>query len=187
MATDIAANSDSTFMNSHGVSWPDFTIADSPSTMWVCGEIGYAQITSGRHRATASATARDPSVCLSMGGLQVICRRRGRDVAIGDTGGEAAADRALDRRQRDDPGERGERAEQRRVRHRPSHVLARELARRDASDPVASLTVRKLLELARGVDQQVTVVAQPAEEVDLMQQRRVLHDQAVGTHDRLAR
>jgi hypothetical protein len=29
--------------------------------MCVCGEIGYAQMTSGRHSATASATAREPS------------------------------------------------------------------------------------------------------------------------------
>jgi hypothetical protein len=34
--------------------------------MCVCGVIGYAQITSGRLSATASATARDPSICLSM-------------------------------------------------------------------------------------------------------------------------
>jgi hypothetical protein len=40
MATDIAANSDSTLMNSHGDSSPAFTIAESPSTMWVWGEIG---------------------------------------------------------------------------------------------------------------------------------------------------
>ena len=29
--------------------------------MCVWGEIGYAQMTSGRHNATASATAREPS------------------------------------------------------------------------------------------------------------------------------
>ena len=40
MATDIAANSDSTLTNSHGVSSPDFTLALSASTMCVCGEIG---------------------------------------------------------------------------------------------------------------------------------------------------
>ena len=34
--------------------------------MWVCGEIGYAATTSGRHRATVSATAREPSICLRM-------------------------------------------------------------------------------------------------------------------------
>ena len=40
MATDMAANSDSTLMNSHGDSSPDFTISPSASMMWVCGEIG---------------------------------------------------------------------------------------------------------------------------------------------------
>ena len=38
--------------------------------MCVCGEIGYAEITSGRHSATASATAREPSICLSTGRLR---------------------------------------------------------------------------------------------------------------------
>jgi hypothetical protein len=40
MATDMAANSDSTLMNSQSLSSPDFTISPMPSTMWVCGEIG---------------------------------------------------------------------------------------------------------------------------------------------------
>jgi hypothetical protein len=40
MATLIAANSDSTLMNSHGASAPDFTISPRPSTMCVCGEMG---------------------------------------------------------------------------------------------------------------------------------------------------
>ena len=40
MATDIAANSDSTLMNSHGDSSPVFTSSPSASMMWVCGEIG---------------------------------------------------------------------------------------------------------------------------------------------------
>jgi len=62
MATDIAANSDSTLMNSHGVRRPDFTSRLSASTMWVCGEIGYAQITSGLQRATVAATPADPSI-----------------------------------------------------------------------------------------------------------------------------
>jgi hypothetical protein len=65
MATDMAANSDSTFRNS-AFSSPFFTIAPSASTMWVCGVMGYAQITCGRHIATVSATAREPSICLSM-------------------------------------------------------------------------------------------------------------------------
>ncbi len=61
MHTDMAANSDSTLMNSQFSSAPDFTSIPMPSMMWVCGEIGYAHTTSGRHRATASATAREPS------------------------------------------------------------------------------------------------------------------------------
>ncbi len=99
MATDIAANSDSTLTNSHGASSPVFTSWESPSTMWVCGEIGYAQMTSGRHSATASATARDPSSCLSMGGLphrglHVLVGRRGCGrVAFADLAGEPVADR----------------------------------------------------------------------------------------------
>ncbi len=39
MATDMAANSDSTLRNS-AVSSSFFTIADSASTMWVCGVMG---------------------------------------------------------------------------------------------------------------------------------------------------
>ena len=64
IAADIAANSDSTVMNSHVPRSPVLTIAPSASTMWVCGVIGYAGTTCGRHRATASAIAFDPSICL---------------------------------------------------------------------------------------------------------------------------
>src|SRR5689334_23873404 len=87
MQTDIAANSDSTLRYSHGASAPVFTSDDRPSTMCVCGEIGYAPITSGRHIATVSATAREPSICLS------ICGLRCCDVAFGDCAVEALADR----------------------------------------------------------------------------------------------
>src|SRR5215207_6324357 len=69
MHTDIAPNSLSTLRNSHEPSSPAFTICESPSTMWVWGEIGYAQMTSGRHAATVSATAREPSICLGTGHL----------------------------------------------------------------------------------------------------------------------
>src|SRR5580692_9668782 len=65
IATDIAANSDSTLMNSHGASCPLLTSVERASTMCVCGEMGYAQMTSGLDKATASATAREPSTCLS--------------------------------------------------------------------------------------------------------------------------
>jgi hypothetical protein len=40
METDIAANSDSTLMNSHGESVPAFTMAPIASMMCVWGEIG---------------------------------------------------------------------------------------------------------------------------------------------------
>jgi hypothetical protein len=40
IATDMAANSDSTLTNSHEPRRSYFTIAESPSTMCVCGEIG---------------------------------------------------------------------------------------------------------------------------------------------------
>jgi len=38
--TDMAANSDSTLMNSQPVSSSAFTISPSPSTIWVWGEMG---------------------------------------------------------------------------------------------------------------------------------------------------
>ena len=40
MATDMAANSDSTLTNSQGDSSPAFTISPSASMMWVWGEMG---------------------------------------------------------------------------------------------------------------------------------------------------
>ncbi len=40
MQADIAPNSDSTIRYSHGASSPVRTRSLSPSTMWVCGEIG---------------------------------------------------------------------------------------------------------------------------------------------------
>jgi len=66
MATDSAANSDSTLMNSQFFRWPSLTISPRPSTIWVCGVIGYAQITSGRQSAMVSAIACEPSACFSM-------------------------------------------------------------------------------------------------------------------------
>ena len=45
----------------------------------------------------------------------------------------------------------------------------------------------ELVEAARGVDQDVAVGLEPAEDVHLVQQRRVLDDQRVGLGDRLAR
>src|SRR3954447_20775011 len=119
MQTDIAANSDSTLMYSHGASAPVFTSEDSPSTMWVCGEIGYAPITSGRHRATASATAREPSSCLSMSRLQqlgadvlerLLCSGR---VGLADVPGETVPVRGGHGVDRYEAVQHGEPAEQR--------------------------------------------------------------------------
>ena len=63
MQADMAPNSDSTIRYPQAPSSPVRTRSDSASTMWVCGEIGYAAITSGRQRATVSATAWEPSTC----------------------------------------------------------------------------------------------------------------------------
>src|SRR3954470_10288946 len=115
----MAANSDSTLTYSQGDSSPVRTSPESASTMCVCGEIGYAGMTSGRHSATVSATAREPSICLS--GMtraldEVVRRDRGRDIPLGDRAREARADRRDDRLERDHAAERREAAEQRGVR-----------------------------------------------------------------------
>src|SRR5262245_59201541 len=113
MATDIAANSDSTLTYSHGASSPLRTLSESASTMWVWGEIGYAQITSGRHSATASATACEPSFCSSMCQLlrlafdQLVCGRRGGGVAVGQATGELPANGRGYGLERDQAAERG--------------------------------------------------------------------------------
>src|ERR1700693_144827 len=78
LAPESAANSDSTLMNSHPPSSPAFTNSPSPSTMCVCGVMGYAQMTCGRQSAMASATAREPSICLSMNGLPAAAHDRMR-------------------------------------------------------------------------------------------------------------
>src|SRR6185437_5329899 len=64
MHADMAPNSDSTIRYSQRPATPSSTRSESASTMWVCGEIGYAATTSGPHRATVSAMAREPSTCL---------------------------------------------------------------------------------------------------------------------------
>src|SRR4051794_12759153 len=98
MHADIAANSDSTLRYCVDPRSPDFTIAESFSTMWVCGEIGYAQITSGRLAAIAAATACEPSICRSTDGLHdvLVGGSRGGDVAVGQPGVELLADGRLD-------------------------------------------------------------------------------------------
>src|SRR4051812_43746963 len=125
MHTDIAANSDSTLRYSHPVRVPACTSRASPSTMCVWGEIGYAATTSGRQRATVSATATEPSSCRSTGRLQGVGGARGGDVALRVRAGEPLADRALQRRERKDSGHRDERGEQRRAGQRAAEVLTR--------------------------------------------------------------
>src|SRR5918994_2884892 len=138
---DIAANSLSTLRNWQEPSAPVFTICESPSTMWVCGEIGYAQMTSGRQAATVSATAREPSICLGIDRLLAadelvggLCRR---SVAGRRRAGEALVDRGDDRAEADDPGQRREPSEQRRTGQRTAQVLPGELAGRDGDHPAA--------------------------------------------------
>src|SRR4051794_238509 len=184
MATDIAANSDSTLTNSQGARRPSFTSLERPSTMWVCGEMGYAQMTSGRHMATASATATEPSICLSnetllpLGEDQMVCGARGLHVAVGDVPGEALADRVLERGERDDARRRGECAEQRRAGHRPAEVLARDLRRRHREEALGGL---------RGVEDQACLRRDARQQLGQAEQRRVLDDDGVGVGDRLAR
>ena len=57
------------------------------------------------------------------------------------------------------------------------------MVRRKARDVIAE---PEIAIAAPGVDQQVTARIEPAEQVDLVQQRRVLDDQRVGVDDRLA-
>src|SRR5271165_2866359 len=124
MATDIAAYSDSTLMNSH---------AESPSTMCVWGEIGYAGMTSGRHSATVRATACDPSSCSSMRvhllADALEAGRRRRDIAVGEPPSETSPDGLRHGIQGDDRGEGGETAEQSGVRAHLADVRARDLTR----------------------------------------------------------
>ena len=153
------------------------TRSDSASTMWVCGEMGYAATTCGRQRATVSATAREPSICLSTATLpggddqrvrllgeaqrwrRPPCRRARRTA-------RAIAPRTAARPTT--PVSRGERAEQRGVGQWPPEALAGEVGRRDgertlaaarAGDrPSASSATR-----AVGVDEDETVLGQARE------------------------
>src|SRR5947208_10363538 len=180
MATDMAADSDSTLRNS-ALSSSLFTIADSASTMWVCGVIGYAQITCGRHIATASATARDPSICLSIGLClsseclslvpdEVECGPGGGAIALRDLPGEPLVDRGQHRVQADRPGQRGEPAEQGGAGQRSAEVGHGQRAGRDDQEPVPAeaggeLAQAQLGEAAGGGDEHVAVAAEPLEQL----------------------
>ena len=69
---------------------------------------------------------------------------------------------------------------------RPADVLPRELGGRDGEHVEVEVAEAELLRGAARVDQHGAAGPHPAEEVDLVQQRGVLHDQRVGLHDRLA-
>src|SRR5579859_2905255 len=122
-------------MNSQSASSPDFTSSPRPSTMWVCGVIGYAQITSGRQSATALATAWEPSICSSMGFLrgakELEGAARGDRVPLADAAREFRADRGAHRVDGDLARHRREAAEKRRIGQRAPDALQRELARGD--------------------------------------------------------
>src|SRR6478736_2621099 len=96
MQADIAPNSDSTMRYSQGASSPVRTRSERDSTMCVCGEMGYAAITSGRHSVTARATACEPSIWLSTG-QPPACRppQRLADVLVGGPGSPGVADADL--------------------------------------------------------------------------------------------
>src|SRR6266700_1653358 len=116
MATESAANSDSTLMNSHPPSSPPFTNSPSPSTMCVWGVMGYAQMTCGRQSAMASATAREPSICLSMHDLPAAAYGRVRfdgrsDVLFRDRGRKFLTDGGDDRLELEHAANRGKGAE----------------------------------------------------------------------------
>src|SRR5215212_1100522 len=103
--------------------------------------MGYAQMTSGRQSATASAIACEPSICLSIGSLafddhdrSVESGMRGSDIRERDVSGEFLVNRRRDRFDRYALSERGERSQQRRIRHRPTNMLQRNLAGGDRAD-----------------------------------------------------
>ena len=114
------------------------------------------------------------------------------DVAARASRREALPDRGGNRLERDDPGQRREAAEQSRVRKRPPEVLARELGRGHGQQPLgrsrcANSSSPSSATRAGRVDQHVAVGADAGEEIDLVEQRRVLDDQRVRLDDRLAR
>ena len=65
--------------------------------------------------------------------------------------------------------------------------MAGTVSRRSGAEPRDELGEAELVEARGGVDQHVAVGAEPGEDVDLVQQRRVLDDQRVRLGDRLAR
>src|SRR5436309_14162639 len=162
-------------MNSQSARSCAFTISPRASTICVCGVIGYAQITSGRHSATASAMAREPSACLSMCGLPELVhdgeRRPGRrDVFLGYRAGKLGADRRDDGIQLELPCRGCERAEQRHVRHRAPDVLQSELGCRQQCESVTACIAGQIEkpevgEAASRIEQHVAGCGKAVEEI----------------------
>src|SRR6185369_5193800 len=169
-------------------------IRPSPSTMWVCGEIGYAQITSGRQRATASATAAEPSTCLSMLVLPMPCFDEivsgggGGDIRVGDARAETFPDCRADRVERNPSGRRRQRTEQRGVRQRLADIRERKLGRRHRGHCSACREIleSELGDRAGSIDQHETVRREAAKDIHLVQQGRILDDDRVRREDGLA-
>ena len=151
----------------------------------------------------ASAMACDPSICFSMGDPQATLAarswvidefvgfRRGGDVGCADLAWEGLLDRPVDAVEADETGQRGKCAEQRGVRKRAADMFHAQ-ARSPARDRVAfRQDVRDLVDMEFGeglvgVDHEAAVRAKPRKHIDHLEKGRVLHDQAIGLHDRLA-
>ena len=123
-------------------------------------------------------------------GGQVVGGAGGGGVALGHRGGEPLADRGLHGLDRDQAAQRGEGAEQGRVRHRPAEVLPGQLGGRhgDRSGRVqlaGELADTERPGLACGVDQHQRAAASAVEHADLVQQGRVPDDQGVRVGHRL--
>src|SRR3954452_25480114 len=128
-------------------------------------------MTSGRQRATVSATAAEPSSCLSTRHLAEFAAGMGERVAsrrggwLADDAGEAVPERALDGLQRDRPLERGQRAEQRRARERAATPGAGDVARADAEHEGLRGVVQQLVGGPRGVDERPASGLEAGEDV----------------------
>src|ERR1700730_4292266 len=90
----------------------------------------------------ASATAREPSICLSIGRLQHFAGNverlgGGGDILLGYSCGKLLSDRSEDRCESADGGDRLEPSEQRRIGHGAAYMLQRQLAVWKRAQPIA--------------------------------------------------
>jgi hypothetical protein len=104
--------------------------------------------------------------------------------------GKLLADRALERGEPDDSGHGGKRGEQRHVGHGSSDVLQGKVGRWDRVNAILLKSLREsaeahLVEALRRVDENDSSRGKTIEQVDLMQERRVLDDQRIGLEHRL--